>query len=123
MSKKHKHKVHKYMRVEWGKKNSVIWRCVLPDCSHYVSEGFALNRASLCWLCGEEFILTTKKLARKKPKCDACQSRHSSQPWKETRAAWSGEDTGERDTRKKDDIDRDILSILQDIEMNPKDLE
>jgi hypothetical protein len=32
----------------------------------------AENRESLCWKCGDRFILTKDKLERVKPKCDKC---------------------------------------------------
>lgn len=73
MSKKAVHSgPHKYMLVEWGEKKTPIHKCILPGCAHYVHTIMAENRESLCWKCGDRFILTKDKLERVKPKCDKC---------------------------------------------------
>lgn len=72
MSKRRSH-VHKYQRVKWGKAGTIIWRCMLPGCTHYVHTEMAKNRKSLCWKCLGVFVLTGEKLMRVRPKCDACQ--------------------------------------------------
>lgn len=73
MAKKVDH-IHKYMRVLWGAKKTVIFRCMLPGCSHYVHEEMARNRKSLCWKCGNPFVMTLEKMRRIKANCDICQS-------------------------------------------------
>lgn len=72
MAKKFSH-IHKYMKVEWGKNKTVVFRCMIPGCTHYVHEEMVRNRRSLCWKCGNPFVMTLEKLLRKKPKCDDCQ--------------------------------------------------
>lgn len=71
--KRQDHKVHKYKRVEWGKNKTIVFRCMLPGCSHYVHEEFVRGRMSLCWKCGNPFVMNPDKERRVKPKCDACQ--------------------------------------------------
>lgn len=68
--------VHKYERQEIGKKGWVIYRCMLPDCSHFLpSEIMILGRLSLCWgSCGEAVVYDQYMLSKeiKHPKCDKC---------------------------------------------------
>lgn len=73
MSKKKSSHIHKYMKVEWGKNKTLVWRCMIPGCPHYVHEEMARNRHSLCWECGGPFVMTLEKMLRRKPKCDNCQ--------------------------------------------------
>jgi ssDNA-binding Zn-finger/Zn-ribbon topoisomerase 1 len=63
---------HRYQRVEWGKNGTLVWRCTLPNCHHYLHREMILNQASICHECGNEFILTLEKLRRVKPRCDDC---------------------------------------------------
>lgn len=69
-SKQH---IHQYEKVNWGKNGTVIWKCQLKDCSHYLHVEFIIGKSCRCYKCGETFTMTTPKLLRKKPKCDACQ--------------------------------------------------
>lgn len=64
---------HKYERVKWGKKETPVYRCVLPDCPHYLHPPMMIGKVSLCWSCERAFIINKDKLRRKRPKCDACQ--------------------------------------------------
>lgn len=65
MAKKH---VHRYRRAVLGK-DYVVYKCVLPDCTHYLSEQFIIGKKNLCWRCNEPHIIT-RKLA--KPHCVKC---------------------------------------------------
>lgn len=64
--------IHKYMRVKLG--NSVVYRCMLAGCPHYVRKELALKRKSVCWRCGRVFVLGEKALLLKKPHCADCLS-------------------------------------------------
>lgn len=72
MSKKQNH-VHKYKKIKWGKNKTIIWRCMLPGCSHYIHDEMIRNRKSICWGCSAVFTMNPDKMRRVKPKCDACQ--------------------------------------------------
>ena len=70
--------VHKYYRTtltpERGRhgkiKGKKIWRCGVPSCTHYVfDKHLVVGRQSVCWACGEVFILTNPALRRAKPTC------------------------------------------------------
>jgi len=68
-----KHNIHKYMKVNG--KESVIYRCMEPGCSHWIRSIFIVNRIAKCWYCGNNFIIT-KELARlTKPHCDNCTNK------------------------------------------------
>lgn len=71
-----KRHVHKYFRVNAGKtKDYFVYRCAIPDCSHYIQENFILYRMTICWECGEPFpvndYISTRKIVY--PKCNDCR--------------------------------------------------
>jgi len=69
-SKKHVHKYHKV------KMNSTdIWACALPDCNHHMPPHYIdtlPGKASLCWKCGERFILDSDNMKLDRPICFNC---------------------------------------------------
>ena len=70
-SKKH---VHKYMRQQL--KHIKVWRCALPDCSHWMPpylEEMIIGRTSLCWECSEQFTLDEDAIAEDMPRCIKCR--------------------------------------------------
>lgn len=62
---------HKYKRVRFKSGNVVLF-CVLPDCSNKINPALALGKRSICWRCGEEFILNEYSLRLAKPHCEDC---------------------------------------------------
>lgn len=66
-----KHVHHKYQRARLGKKY-VIYRCMLPNCTHYVSEDLLQNRVAICWRCEEPFQITAELATLARPHCKAC---------------------------------------------------
>ena len=60
--------IHKYKKDILGK-DYVIYRCVLPGCTHYLPERLIKGKFCVCWRCGEPFII---KLLHSKPHCDDC---------------------------------------------------
>ena len=71
MSKKPTH-THKYQKVAWGAKGTIVLRCMLVNCSHYLHPEMAINRKSICWKCGEPFVLNKTSVTKKRPKCQRC---------------------------------------------------
>ncbi len=69
---------HKYQQVKWGSKGTVVWRCVLRDCTHYLHPEFIEGKQSICWKCGQSFIITKVESQRTKPKCGSCVGRTDS---------------------------------------------
>lgn len=69
-AKRHTHKYHK-IEIAYQK----VWACALPTCNHYMPkhmEAMVPGKASLCWECGEEIILTPQNMQSDKPVCDDC---------------------------------------------------
>jgi hypothetical protein len=65
--------VHKYKRMKVGKNKSYeIFRCFQPGCTHYIGADHIINRQSICWQCGDPFIITYK-LIKVKPTCQDCK--------------------------------------------------
>jgi len=67
MTKKEEH-IHKYRKDVLGK-DYEIYRCVLPGCNHYISSQLIRGKFSICWRCGEPFVI---KIKHAKPHCDDC---------------------------------------------------
>lgn len=68
MSEKH---VHKYRRHTYKSGNSVYF-CALPDCSNKIATSLALGKRTICWRCGESFIMTEYSIRLAKPHCQNC---------------------------------------------------
>lgn len=71
MPRKNQH-VHRYERVILGKNGYTVFRCNLPDCSHYIAQHLAKGKLSICNRCGGEFILDTRAMKLEKPHCTDC---------------------------------------------------
>lgn len=68
-----KHKgAHQYKRIRWGKKGTVIFRCMKPNCKHYLTPEFILGQACECYICGSEFVIDRTIARLEKPHCDNC---------------------------------------------------
>ncbi len=63
--------VHKFRRLRYKSGNEIFF-CVLPDCNQKISIPLALGKRSLCWRCGQPFIMTEYSLRLAKPHCDNC---------------------------------------------------
>lgn len=63
--------VHRYMRTR--PRNEIIWKCMLPGCSHYIPlNTTVIGRNSICWECGEVFTMEEHHLRQEMPNCDTC---------------------------------------------------
>lgn len=63
--------IHKYIRDKF-RTGTQIYKCVLPGCSHYILAQFVINKVSICWRCGEDFVINKRASDLKKPTCDDC---------------------------------------------------
>jgi len=70
---------HKYMRVELKSRIKgsygepyIVFRCMIPGCSHYVARELVVGNESECWRCGDAFQMTTALTYLKKPHCVSC---------------------------------------------------
>jgi len=61
--------IHKYLRQTLGHKGYIIYKCILPNCSHFLAEKLVLGRQAICWRCDNSFIITK---FHKKPHCESC---------------------------------------------------
>lgn len=65
--------IHKYFLAKLGKKRDYhIYACALPNCPHRIEKALSSNRESICWKCGEKFMLYKAKYDRVKPICMKC---------------------------------------------------
>ena len=70
--------VHKYERVEVGKNGWVVYRCVLPNCSHYLpTAALVVGKQSICWgVCDGTTIYSQDDYNQKlkRPMCSGCRA-------------------------------------------------
>jgi hypothetical protein len=59
--------VHTYERIPSEK--TTRYKCADPDCSHVIMKTQLKGKRSLCWGCGNAFILTSEHLKRARPHC------------------------------------------------------
>ena len=74
-SKRHTHKYHKVLMGYIS-----VWTCALPNCLHYMPkhmEQMVLGKATYCWGCDTEMILTPQNMSDDKPLCVDCKKRQS----------------------------------------------
>ena len=62
---------HKLKRLKYKSGNTIFF-CCLPDCTFKTNIALALGKRSLCWRCGQEFILSEYSLRLAKPHCENC---------------------------------------------------
>lgn len=74
MARKH---THKYYREQMT--FARVWKCGLPDCSHYMPPHMEANvrgKRSICWSCEESIIIMDgNQWLMDRPTCNDCQSR------------------------------------------------
>ncbi len=72
MAKKH---IHKYHKINFF--NGKVWACALPDCSHYMPNhlvDMVPGKQSICWHCGESFIMDAHNMVDDRPVCAKCSA-------------------------------------------------
>jgi len=70
MAKIEKH-VHKLKRHSF-KSGNQIYFCALPDCHYKTAPALALGKRTICWRCGNDFIMNEYSLRLAKPHCENC---------------------------------------------------
>ena len=64
--------IHKYLRVNSGRKEPYyIYKCV-DNCSHFIHESMIHGRETICWECGKTFRV--RRMKKRKPICEDCWS-------------------------------------------------
>ncbi len=64
--------LHKYQRTTLGSKKFLIYRCMIPGCTHYVDAKLILNRICECWRCSNAMVINKYASQLAKPHCDDC---------------------------------------------------
>jgi hypothetical protein len=67
------HDVHRYVKFNYKKPGTAtLWRCILPNCGHYVVDKLVIGRQSICNRCNHVFEMKLSNLTQKKPHCLVC---------------------------------------------------
>ncbi len=67
------HDVHKYIKVTFNREGtSILWKCILTNCGHYLVNEMVLGRQCVCHRCENIFEMGRKNLDQKKPHCITC---------------------------------------------------
>lgn len=68
--------VHQYQRVRLGD-SYIVYKCMLPGCTHYIRTELAEGRQSICPRCGGVFVLNKANMSAKKPHCKGCVKKYN----------------------------------------------
>jgi hypothetical protein len=74
MSTKSKRHTHKYYKVLAA--GTKVWACALPDCMHYMPKHMEMlvnGKNSICWQCGETFVMNPLNMKEDQPRCNDCR--------------------------------------------------
>lgn len=74
-----KHKIHKYKRINISSREKpyYVYKCMLPNCSHYMPPHLVIGKYSLCWKCDESFIMLRSSAKLAKPYCGSCGGKNT----------------------------------------------
>ena len=75
-AKKH---IHKYHRITLG--YGKVWSCAIPECNHFMPRNMSarvIGKASICWNCGEQFVLDEHNMKDDRPVCIKCAPKSES---------------------------------------------
>lgn len=72
--------IHKFKKVDLATsgKPYLVYKCMMPTCSHYVPINLAEGKMCACWGCGDPMIITRETLHHSsnkpaaRPKCPNC---------------------------------------------------
>lgn len=66
--------IHKYLRVINDKKEGyIVYKCVVPGCTHYQRRELLLGNEAICWVCNLGMVLSLADLGMKKPRHFECR--------------------------------------------------
>jgi hypothetical protein len=65
--------VHKYLRHTF-KSGYVVYKCMLPGCSHYIDAALVAGKQTICWRCGAVCLIPIRDVDNqlKRPHCLSC---------------------------------------------------
>lgn len=59
--------IHKYIKTKLGKnKDWLVYRCILPNCSHYIRPELLPGKMAICFRCEDKFIVTSEMVRKGK---------------------------------------------------------
>ena len=67
--------IHRYKRVNLATtphKKYPVYRCILPNCNHYISPALLIGKQASCPRCGVEYVITADLARLVKPHCRKC---------------------------------------------------
>lgn len=67
-----KYSAHKYKKTVFRQSRTVVFKCTLPGCTHFILPELLLGRKSICWRCEKEHVVIDNGLA--KQICESCRS-------------------------------------------------
>lgn len=67
-----KHSIHKYYRGVFQPSGTIVYRCGIAGCPHFLFDPMVEGRISICWRCGVSFVVTKKSMKSKKMHCVNC---------------------------------------------------
>jgi hypothetical protein len=83
MPEKKQEHIHKFKRIKY-KSGTYSFFCALPDCNKKMNPALALGKRSICWRCGEPFILNEYSLRLANPHCEKCHKPKKEEEYKGT---------------------------------------
>lgn len=63
---------HQYVRIKIGKNKRIEFKCSVDGCVHHIRPELAIGRNSICYRCGNTFVLDKANMQLARPHCDVC---------------------------------------------------
>ena len=67
--------IHRYKRVNLATtphKSYLVYRCILPNCNHYLQPALLVGKQANCPRCSETYVITAELARLSKPHCRKC---------------------------------------------------
>jgi hypothetical protein len=52
---------------------SIVYKCMIPGCTHFIDKGLLEGRESICWICGDKMVITSEAAKLVKPRHWDCR--------------------------------------------------
>lgn len=64
---------HKYKLVhQYPGQPTKVYRCMLPNCRHFLQLTMIEGQLSVCWACANDFVIKGRAIGKVRPICDSC---------------------------------------------------
>lgn len=108
-NEKHVCTVHQYER---SKVNKEIYRCIHPQCTHYMNRAYLEGKLAICYGCKNPFKLTWQQLRNKRPVCEFCSKSPKAKALRDIRDTVLSNIPKELDDLFKQGSDDDIKTLI-----------